>query len=43
MRMRKLKLLCLSKLVLIVLHKDTRKLLDHLKQAQKLISNLENL
>ena len=41
--MRKLKLLCLSKLVLIVLHKDTRNLLDHLKQAQKSISNLANL
>ena len=41
--MRKLKLLCLSKLVLIVLQKDTRKLLNHLKQAQKSISNLANL
>ena len=43
LRMRKLKLLCLSKLVLIVLHKNTRKLLNHLKQAQKSISNLANL
>ena len=41
--MRKFKLLCLSKLVLIVLHKDTRKQLSHLKQAQKSISNLANL
>ena len=29
--------------MLIVLHKDTRKLLNHLKQAQKSISNLANL
>ena len=39
----KIVMLCLSKLVLIVTHKDTRKLLNHLKQAQKSISNLANL
>ena len=38
-----LKLLCFSKLVIIVLHKNTRKLRSHLKQAQKSISNLSNL
>ena len=38
----KLKLLCLSKLVIIVLQKNTRKLINHLKQAQKSISNLSN-
>ena len=43
LHMRKLKLLCLSKMVLIVLHKNTRKLLNHLKQAQKSIWNLVNL
>ena len=37
--MRKLKLLCLSKYVIIVLHKNTRKLINHLKQAQKSVSN----
>ena len=40
MCMRKLKLQCLSKLVVIVLHKNTRKLPNHLKQAQKSISNV---
>ena len=30
-------------LIKIVVHKDTRKLLNHLKQAQKSISNLANL
>ena len=34
---------CLSKLVIIVLHKNIRKLLNHLKQAKKSISNLTNL
>ena len=28
-----LKMLCLSKLVIIVMHKNTRKLINHLKQA----------
>ena len=38
-----IKNLFLSKLVLIVLHKNTRILLNHLKQAQQSISNLANL
>ena len=37
------RLLCLSELVKLVLHYNTRKLFYHLKQAQKLISNLSNL
>ena len=37
------RLLCLSELVIIVLHKNTRKLNKHLKQAQKSILNLSNL
>ena len=37
------KLLCLSKLVIIVLHKNTRNLTYHLKQAQKSFSNSLNL
>ena len=37
----KLKLLCLSKLVIIVLHENTRKLKNHLKQAKKSISNYQ--
>ena len=35
--------LCLSEFVILVLHKYTRKLSYHLKQAQKSISNLSNL
>ena len=41
--MRKLKLLCLSKVVMIVFYKNTRKLINHMKQAQNSISNLSNL
>ena len=38
-----IKIVILIKLVLIVLHKNTRKLLNHLKQTQKSISNLANV
>ena len=37
------RLLCLSELVIIVLHKNTITLTNHLKQAQKSITNLSNL
>ena len=43
LRVRKQRLLCLSELGILVLHKNTRKLYYHLKQAQKSISNLSNL
>ena len=43
LRKRKLKFVCLSKFVIIVLHKNTRKLINHLYQAQKSITNLSNL
>ena len=35
--------LCLSEFVILVLHKYTRKLSYHLKQAQKSTTNLSNL
>ena len=38
-----IKIVMLIKIGLVVLRKNTRKLLNHLKQAQKSISNLANL
>ena len=38
---RERRLLCLSELAMIVLHKNTRKLTNNLKQAEKSISNYQ--